>query len=453
MCRIHRLGRAGPALWKIKARPCSNQYEGVRLVRLNGVSFLPDVLAQRANKSGLAQRCCCQQQHLLHPPLNEPTTFEESMRNVMKRKGSGSSESPLSLIDYDNDGSWDNGSWDDDDIAVDDVSQDHAIMDSADKNRHDWNKSQTDNQPYIQPPDIMTERRCLGPQPLSIKEKGTIKMAEFRCNCLELIMPLTESDIGSPQVSNGSIDPNKLPDGIATKTLPDGTSVLVNYERLLQIEATKRIFLQRSVETYAETTAKLQSRLEDAMKQDSKASIAAQNEIARLEGILSHLKDNSQTNHRRQLKFGVPHPNQWLLQHSKSKTVCVTFKCSLMASILWLLAINISVHSLFVKKLMEQQLIQVRRRKESFVRSFASPDETVILSDLFGSNGTNLTAPGGKITKNLGFTIDHTVENRFERENMTYSSKDASKLHNQSSTSSLIISNVTKQGNSIDADK
>lgn len=371
----------------------------------------------------------------------------------MKRKGSGSSKSPLSLIDYDNDGSWDNGSWDDDDVAVD---VDHAIMDSADKNRHDWNKSHTDNQPFLQPPDSMVERRCLGPQPQAIKEKGATKMVEFRCNCLELIMPHTESDIRSPQVANGSIDPNKLPDGIATKTLPDGTSVLVNYERLLQIEATKRIFLQRSVETYAETTAKLQSRLEDARKRDSKASIAAKNEIARLEGIVSQLRDNSQTNHRRKLNFGVPHPNQWLLQHSKSKTVCVTFKCSLMASILWLLVINISVHSLFVKKLMEQQLTQGRRRKESFVRSFASPDETVILSDLVGLNATNLTAPGGKITKDLGVTIDHTVGNRFERDNVTgltsSKSKDASTLHDQSSRSSLIISNVTKQGNSIDAD-
>jgi hypothetical protein len=258
-------------------------------------------------------------------------------------------------------------------------------MESADKTCDDRKLSGTDTQsPFLrQQPENMIERQSFDQPTPSIEEKGAIKMAEFRCNCLESIMPLTESGAINPQDIGGSIDPKKLPDGIATKTLPDGTTVLVNYERLLQIEATKRIFFQRSVEKYVEITAKLQMRLREADARE-KAN------------LVSQARDNIQTNHHRQLNFGLPHPNQWLQQHSKTKTICLSLKCLLIASMLWLAFVNVSVHSLVLKKIMVQQLIEERRRK----KSFSSLEETTVLLDSIRLNATNLTSVESTITTN-----------------------------------------------------
>eukprot|EP00970_Alexandrium_tamarense_P001827 scaffold237_cov181-Alexandrium_tamarense.AAC.26 len=116
------------------------------------------------------------------------------------------------------------------------------------------------------------------------------KELELQCNCLELIMPLP----GNDNLSTKS--------GFGTKTLPDGTAVLVNYEKLLQNEATKRILLQRSVETYERSLDKLQAKLqastalaqdhEEAREMLSSQITMAHNEIAELKELVSRLQTN-----------------------------------------------------------------------------------------------------------------------------------------------------------------
>lgn len=116
------------------------------------------------------------------------------------------------------------------------------------------------------------------------------KESELQCNCLELIMPLP----GNDNLSTKS--------GFGTKTLPDGTAVLVNYEKLLLNEATKRILLQRSVETYERSLDKLQAKLqastalaqdhEEAREMLSSQITMAHNEIAELKELVSRLQTN-----------------------------------------------------------------------------------------------------------------------------------------------------------------
>ncbi|KAL7541813.1 hypothetical protein ACHAXR_011238 [Thalassiosira sp. AJA248-18] len=105
-------------------------------------------------------------------------------------------------------------------------------------------------------------------QPNDDKVVAALKPSELQCNCLELIMPLpttttnnNTSDNNDDKKNNGSssLQENHHPGGFGTKQLPNGTSVLVNYEKLLQNEATKRILLQRSVEAYEHTLTKLQN--------------------------------------------------------------------------------------------------------------------------------------------------------------------------------------------------
>ena len=91
--------------------------------------------------------------------------------------------------------------------------------------------------------------------------------SELQCKCLELILPLPEDNNG-----NGSSEES----GYGTKILPDGTTVLVNYEKLLQNEATKRILLQRSVDTYERTMEKMQRRYQSAMKSSQEQGEASQ---------------------------------------------------------------------------------------------------------------------------------------------------------------------------------
>ena len=119
--------------------------------------------------------------------------------------------------------------------------------------------------------------------------------SELQCKCLELILPHPDNGNGSSENS-----------GYGTKTLSDGTTVLVNYEKLLLNEATKRILLQRSVETYERTTEKLKSRYNEAMQtskahQESQLLLQsqldeAQNENSKLRELVAHLeKEKEQT--------------------------------------------------------------------------------------------------------------------------------------------------------------
>lgn len=85
--------------------------------------------------------------------------------------------------------------------------------------------------------------------------------------------------------------------GIGKKTLPDGTVVLVNYEKLLQNEATKRILLQRSVKAYEHTIETLQSRYQASMKtaQEQEIQLASSHvEVSRLNELVLRLQDEKE---------------------------------------------------------------------------------------------------------------------------------------------------------------
>eukprot|EP00571_Detonula_confervacea_P010641 CAMPEP_0172306968 /NCGR_PEP_ID=MMETSP1058-20130122/7921_1 /TAXON_ID=83371 /ORGANISM="Detonula confervacea, Strain CCMP 353" /LENGTH=2065 /DNA_ID=CAMNT_0013019021 /DNA_START=95 /DNA_END=6292 /DNA_ORIENTATION=- len=88
-------------------------------------------------------------------------------------------------------------------------------------------------------------------------DDDALKLSELQCNCLELIMPLPNDEKRNGEENNP---------GFGTKKLPNGTSVLVNYEKLLQNEATKRILLQRSVEAYELRLKKLEQKHESSLE-------------------------------------------------------------------------------------------------------------------------------------------------------------------------------------------
>lgn len=121
-----------------------------------------------------------------------------------------------------------------------------------------------------------------------------ITQCELKCECLELIMPIPDED-GSPTEK----------DGFGTKTLPDGRTVLVNYEQLLRNEATKRILLDRTVESYQRTIANLQSNhqlslqaknVEYEEKENLLNSqlVVANNEIAELKSLVTRLQHSKE---------------------------------------------------------------------------------------------------------------------------------------------------------------
>ena len=110
-----------------------------------------------------------------------------------------------------------------------------------------------------------------------------VTLEELQCKCLELVMPLPDGNDGMAEENSG----------FGTKRLPDGTSVLVNYEKLLQNEATKRILLQRSFDSY-------KTKYDQAMQssQEQERVIELQNseltsqadEIARLNEMLARVQ-------------------------------------------------------------------------------------------------------------------------------------------------------------------
>ena len=123
-----------------------------------------------------------------------------------------------------------------------------------------------------------------------------ITQCELKCECLELIMPIPDEDGGT---SGSSAEK----DGFGTKTLPDGRTVLVNYEQLLRNEATKRILLDRTVESYQRTIANLQSNHQmslqaKSMEYEEKENLlhsqldVANNEIAELKSLVTRLQHN-----------------------------------------------------------------------------------------------------------------------------------------------------------------
>lgn len=131
-----------------------------------------------------------------------------------------------------------------------------------------------------------------------------ITQCELKCECLQLIMPL-------PDNSNGldtSFTSQPENDGFGTKTLPDGTTVLVNYEQLLLNEATKRILVERSVESYERTIANLESKhnttLQSNLQHEEKENLLssqlmlAKNEIAELKTLVSQLQVEKEQSHQ-----------------------------------------------------------------------------------------------------------------------------------------------------------
>lgn len=137
------------------------------------------------------------------------------------------------------------------------------------------------------------------PRSSSEENIAPITQCELKCECLELVMPLPDSN--GRGTTNGTPPEN---DGYGTKTLPDGTTVLVNYEQLLLNEATKRILLQRTVESYERTIAKLESKhrttLQSNLQHEEKENLLssqlvfANNEVAELKTLVSHLQQEMQ---------------------------------------------------------------------------------------------------------------------------------------------------------------
>ena len=114
-----------------------------------------------------------------------------------------------------------------------------------------------------------------------------LKQSEFQCKCLELIMPLT----------NGGGDSEQQKDGFGTKTLPNGTTVRVNYEKMLENEATKRILLQRTVETYEHTIETLKGKHQASMhvSQEQEIQLAsANNKTLELTDLVARLQDEKE---------------------------------------------------------------------------------------------------------------------------------------------------------------
>jgi chromosome segregation ATPase len=116
---------------------------------------------------------------------------------------------------------------------------------------------------------------------------GPFEQSELHCKYLELIMPLPNDEKKTEQQEHG----------IGTKKLPDGSMVLVNYEQLLQNEATKRILLQRSVRAYEHTVQTLQSKcqasMETALEQENELA-SANNEISQLKELVFRLQDEKE---------------------------------------------------------------------------------------------------------------------------------------------------------------
>lgn len=355
----------------------------------------------------------------------------------MNEKDRSSRDSPLSLTtstatmdyEYDDDESWDNGSWDSDNILLD-----------VDWRLHSRDADATSSP---NPNDRIDEEHCAGPQSPLIDKNGAIKPSELQCNCLELIMPLAENnDIQTQHNSSHHgetrlYDPNKLPDGTATKTLSNGTAVLVNYGRLLQNEATKRILLQRTVTTYAGTIAKLQSRLKAEKQLDLKLT-AAQREIAHLEGLVSQSQDDrSKTSHHtRQQKYKV----MW----------CLTFKLLLIILILWLAVMNVSVHSIVIKKMVEQQINEGRHRKQSFLRQqrVDFKNDHVALSESeqkrIGKDFQNLPLRGGSLSDPINST-KRTNRNPARRNTGTLGDDTNHTMDSISLTKKIEYTNTTTQ--------
>ena len=244
--------------------------------------------------------------------------------------------------------------------------------------------------PLLQLPNVRTSKvQCHdAPRPQSPSGESDaaisiIKTSELQCNCLELIMPLyhTENEIQNSRqsiIEEGIFHPTlRPPDGTALKTLPNGKKVLVNYEKLLQNEITKRILLQRSM-----TKLQLQVKEMTSTKIDNYNDklIAANKEIEHLKGTISKLKEKSSTktinNETTQqlLPFQI---HRWIQRKTKSRNTCITLKVLLICCILWLAIMNVSVHTVVVTKLMEQQLNEGLERKKSFLRHTVKKKKTL----------------------------------------------------------------------------
>ena len=332
--------------------------------------------------------------------VNEQKNREQSIRstNNMVDKGQTSHrDSPLSMatsstsimIFDDGDTSWDNGSWDDHVIDVGMQDEEQQLMDanddgdsqsckSAESAIDDGYDSEASDRKSIQQPASQSgfepiknspseehqhsasAANCKEPAPQSPVLAQTkcgapsISASEFQCQCLELIMPLPEYNRQPPETpSHASRYPNELPDGTATKTLPDGTSVLINYDKLLRNEVTKRILLQRSIESYTNTIDKLHARLKAAEAKDRDARTSTATAAQQHDEMF-----------RRQVELS----REWLRTKAKSKSARVTVKVMLVLSIVWLALINASVHSAVVQNLPLQQQIVENQRRVSFLR-------------------------------------------------------------------------------------
>jgi len=151
----------------------------------------------------------------------------------------------------------------------------------------DDNESSLQHTPVGMPLSEMPSRSTS--PPISSNSENPFKHSELQCQCLEMILPFPE---------NGSVASQEP--GYGTKKLADGNIVLVNYEQLLQNEATKRILLQRSIDTFERTIEKLDARndaskklakeQEDAKREADSQLVSARDEIAQLKDVVARLQ-------------------------------------------------------------------------------------------------------------------------------------------------------------------
>jgi chromosome segregation ATPase len=150
--------------------------------------------------------------------------------------------------------------------------------------------------------DVGVNNHVLNHLPMSTQDM--LEQTELQFKDMDMIIPLPNND-------TSTCDEKKmehLESGIGYKTLPDGTTVLVNYELLLQKEATKRILFQRSVQTYEDALHSLQSKHQLSMKlaqeQESQLTMA-NNEITQLRGLVFRLQDEKENIINNQQSYDV----------------------------------------------------------------------------------------------------------------------------------------------------
>ena len=315
----------------------------------------------------------------MHPPPPPPHASTSKRRLDLARRNHGDDQrSPIAstLDSEDDDVSW--GSWDDQE-GLDSVGEDcndgndgrglrgaaaGMIQVKAGVNEEKENEhveTQSLGGQTIDPCKLDAAQDGRGPRMTALKD---ITNRNARGS-----MPKRR-----PKEKSGGriITPNdpisRLSDGVGVRRV-NGEAVLINYERLLQEEMTRRLVLQRKVGDLAAEAGKLAE---------------ARDEIARLRGLV----DRPSTERAR----------GWMDRRSKSRTVCVTFKAITLGGIFWLAIVNMSVHSAVARLLYQQRQSEGERRMQTYLREGVASESREGNPEPAPRVGTrsNSTADGGR---------------------------------------------------------